>query len=449
MSKSKNDIEQYKKYLSGELSNEEAHAFERSVLSDAFEQDALEGLESLPVNQAFSDIEKLQTKIKRHRKDISWIKLAAVVALLIASSLALWIVIKPMEKQQELAMETEKTTDNYESEPAKPSGIVDSLGTEESKIAEEKVNESFAPVDLYQSQNRQEEQSKNTPEVVAEVPQPEVIVSNEGADLAELMDAVEDEAEEIALEEILIADQVAQRKSSGLPIATSETRQDRKEKKRQEKARKKEEKRALSVDETGANLAQLTGKIVDESGEVLPGVTVTLKGTTIGTVTDTDGNFVIENNPNAVLSVSFIGFSTQEIRVGDKSQIDVTLNADTQALSEVVVTGYGERASEESVPSYAPARPLVGNKAFKDKIEKNLNYPADAISNNIEGTVTLQLTIDAVGNLSNIEVKKGLGYGCDEEAIRLVKENASWIPANKNGTNIEDKVRVKVKFKIP
>lgn len=85
-----------------------------------------------------------------------------------------------------------------------------------------------------------------------------------------------------------------------------------------------------------------TGKVIDSNGEPIPGVNVVIRGTSTGTVTDVNGKYSI-NVPNrdAVLVFSFIGFVTQEILLGDKNQVDITLVEDTQQIEEVVVIGYG------------------------------------------------------------------------------------------------------------
>ena len=86
---------------------------------------------------------------------------------------------------------------------------------------------------------------------------------------------------------------------------------------------------------------QIRGVIQDETGEALPGVTILVKGTTKGTTTDIDGNYVLEVPDNAVLVVSYIGFNTQEVVVGNQSTINITLQSSLSDLSEFVVTGYG------------------------------------------------------------------------------------------------------------
>lgn len=86
----------------------------------------------------------------------------------------------------------------------------------------------------------------------------------------------------------------------------------------------------------------VSGKVVDDMGEALPGATVQEKGSTNGTITDVDGNFSITVASDATLVVSFIGFQSTEVLVGGRSVIDnITLAVDLQELDEVVVIGYG------------------------------------------------------------------------------------------------------------
>jgi iron complex outermembrane receptor protein len=82
-----------------------------------------------------------------------------------------------------------------------------------------------------------------------------------------------------------------------------------------------------------------------QDNSALPGVSVVLKGTSVGTTTDADGNYSIAvgTNDNAILSFSFIGFTTQEVPVGGRTAIDVVLVEDAMQLSEVVVTAFGEK----------------------------------------------------------------------------------------------------------
>ncbi len=85
----------------------------------------------------------------------------------------------------------------------------------------------------------------------------------------------------------------------------------------------------------------IKGTVVDATGEPLIGVNVSVKGATIGIITDVDGNYTLEVPSNSTIVFSYIGYQTQEIAVGNQSTINVTLKEDTQNIEEVVVVGYG------------------------------------------------------------------------------------------------------------
>lgn len=86
----------------------------------------------------------------------------------------------------------------------------------------------------------------------------------------------------------------------------------------------------------------ITGKVVGADGTPLPGVSIVIKGTTTGTITDLDGNYSITvSDASNILVYSFIGFKTVEEEVGDRTTLDITLNEDLMELDEIVVVGYG------------------------------------------------------------------------------------------------------------
>lgn len=85
----------------------------------------------------------------------------------------------------------------------------------------------------------------------------------------------------------------------------------------------------------------VTGTVSDETGAGMPGVNVLVKGTNNGTVTDVDGKYTINAPSNATLVITFVGYKTTEVAVGDRTSIDVSMEVDLTSLDEVVVTGYG------------------------------------------------------------------------------------------------------------
>lgn len=119
----------------------------------------------------------------------------------------------------------------------------------------------------------------------------------------------------------------------------------------------------------------VSGKVTDDTGESLPGVNVVIKGTTTGVTTDLDGNYVLSVDDGATLIFSYVGFETQEIQVGARTTIDVTLGGATE-LQEVVVTGYQNQLKREVTGSIASV-----------KAEEIENLPMQSFDRAIQGRV--------------------------------------------------------------
>ena len=114
--------------------------------------------------------------------------------------------------------------------------------------------------------------------------------------------------------------------------------------------------KTVSVEDTFKS-AIVKGTVTDENDEALPGVSVVIKGTTMGTTTDLNGNFAIDAPVDATLSFSFIGYITQEIGVGGRSVIDIKMVPDIAQLEEIVVVGFGTQKKESVVGAITSIKP--------------------------------------------------------------------------------------------
>jgi TonB-dependent SusC/RagA subfamily outer membrane receptor len=97
----------------------------------------------------------------------------------------------------------------------------------------------------------------------------------------------------------------------------------------------------ISLKNPIAQFRTITGKVTDETRTPLSGVSVEVKGSNVGALTDTSGKFQLEVPDNAVLKISFVGYETQEVTVGNQTSISIRLKLAVAGLSEVVVVGYG------------------------------------------------------------------------------------------------------------
>ena len=148
---------------------------------------------------------------------------------------------------------------------------------------------------------------------------------------------------------------------------------------------------------------KVEGTVSDSRGEALIGVNILVKGNSIGAVTDVDGHFILENvSPDAILTVSYIGYKTEEFPVGNKSNLRITLKDDSELLEEVVIVGYGVQkkvnlsGAVQSVSGEAMAsRPINNINTGLQGLVPNLNIQLnsgranDAPSLNIRGFTSI------------------------------------------------------------
>lgn len=109
---------------------------------------------------------------------------------------------------------------------------------------------------------------------------------------------------------------------------------------------------------------------------------------------------------------------------------------------EEETSGKSEIVADPDVTASFPG----GTTELANYLQKNLQYPAPATRANVSGNVILSLVVTEKGKLEDITVSKGIGFGCDEEAVRIVKAMPDWEPATKSGKKVRTKVNLPVKF---
>ena len=109
---------------------------------------------------------------------------------------------------------------------------------------------------------------------------------------------------------------------------------------KEQKASYQDDQVILTKSNSADKIIRITGKVTDTNGEPIIGANVSTKGTTLGTITDINGSFLLDVPSETVISISYIGYLTQEVKVKQQTSLNIVLKEDTQALEEVVVVGY-------------------------------------------------------------------------------------------------------------
>ena len=159
--------------------------------------------------------------------------------------------------------------------------------------------------------------------------------------------------------------------------------------------------KSTELPSTNQNGKRLTGQVIGQDGEPLIGVNVVVKGTTIGSMTDMDGRYVLENVPsNAIVEFSYIGYLQQSINVGNKSSLDITLAEDTQKLDEVVVVGYGSFKKSDLTGAISQIK-------GEEISALPLRSASDALQGKVAG-VTITANSGSPGSLGDVRIR-GVG----------------------------------------
>ena len=205
---------------------------------------------------------------------------------------------------------------------------------------------------------------------------------------------------------------------------------------------------------------KVQGQVLEKSTNApVVGANVIIKGTTSGTITDLDGNFVISMPVGATLSVSYINMKTKELTITEKligkiKSLKVYLEGEiTTKTQEVVVVGYGggEEASAEipvfQVVEEMPEFPGGMGECLKF-LGKNIKYPVEAQKAGVQGKVIVQFVVEKDGNIANPKVVRSIDPDLDGEAIRVISIMPKWKPGMQKGQPVRVKYTVPVTFRL-
>ena len=197
---------------------------------------------------------------------------------------------------------------------------------------------------------------------------------------------------------------------------------------------------------------KISGKVTDNSGSPLPGVSVVIKGTTTGVITDNNGKYSLPNVPeNATLQFSFVGMKKQEIESKGNTNLDVVLQDETIGIDEVVAIGYGTQRKKDitsaisivdvkgagDIPVSNASRMLQGQAAGV-VVKQNSGTPGEQMNITIRGVGSLGAGSDPLYVIDGFAVGTSIGQNLnpnDIESISILKDAASTAIYGARGSN--------------
>lgn len=201
---------------------------------------------------------------------------------------------------------------------------------------------------------------------------------------------------------------------------------------------------------------KVTAQVIDGNRKPVVGVNVIVKGTTIGTISDQDGNFVIETSGDAILQISYFGLQMREMAVKDfKANMKIQLLSDGKQegmqdlaiVPAIVKNGTVPSGQVFTIVDKMPSFP-GGEGAMLKYLSQNVKYPVIAQQQGIQGRVSCSFVVNADGTIRDIEVLRGVDPLLDAEALRVLGLMPTWIPGQQRGENVAVKYTVPISFRL-
>jgi TonB-linked SusC/RagA family outer membrane protein len=175
---------------------------------------------------------------------------------------------------------------------------------------------------------------------------------------------------------------------------------------------------------------EISGTVTDQNGEPIPGATISIPGTSVGTVTDLDGNYRLNVPEGATVVFSYIGYESKRIEIGDQSILNVILQEDVSSLDEVVVLGYGSVQKSD----------LTGSVSKIDAKEL-ANFPAPRVDQLLQGRaagVNVTSVSGSPGARASIRIRGGNSVQGDNEPLYVIDGFIAGTNFNLNNINVND-----------
>ncbi|GLU50682.1 M56 family metallopeptidase [Dyadobacter frigoris] len=205
----------------------------------------------------------------------------------------------------------------------------------------------------------------------------------------------------------------------------------------------------------------VTGLVSDENGDAIESASVIVKGKTVGTLTDMYGKFEISGvYLKDSLVISHINYESIVVDVKSTQQDFITLRKKENTLGKIVVTPdltSQPGSNSSSIPRSAQAEMSVieqmpqfpgGEAQLSEFLSKNVVYPAEAASEGVQGDVKVSFTINDKGYIRNPKIIERMGYGLDEEALRVVLKMPRWEPGRQGRRAIAVQYNLSISFAL-
>lgn len=423
-----NTLSTFFQYLKGKLTHKEQNAFERDLLNDPFDSDALDGFKDYSDTQIKNDLNSIKNKLShkgkaRHLHFNRKIIAIAATLVFVAGIISILLLFTPQNRP--MVSENKAPVNKKENAIIKP------------------IEKKTPPI----AQKKETEPKPVTKRVKAEPIQATTIEEEDELVIDDYELDMEEEPESKTL--------AAKNKSLTIKRFNVEPTNTL------ESTRKRGASDTLETELFGtlkgepiiagtagydSSFRTIEGIVRDEFHQPVPGASVNIKGTAHGAISNVDGRYKIKypsKDSAQPVMASFVGYKPVEMIQNNKANIDFVLEEEYHTLSEVVTI----KTSEEDIKKaeeYLAAEPEIGMDDYMDELLNNMKYPSNGSGK--KEIVTATIIISSRGHIKDIIIRRSPGEAYSMELIRLVQEGPVWKPATRYGLPVQDEVKIKLRF---
>jgi hypothetical protein len=453
-------------YISGKGSNASRHQMEKRMQKDPFVSDAMEGIEKVNKNEAMAQVNALNSIINHKKKSKTPfipLAIAATIALLMVTTATLVFFKKWQEAQEPTLTHMEKK----DAETAIEEISVDETHEEETinEIPPEKVQTTPSKPKIIIAEDLESSELE-----MAIVQEPETLHVMRPESIPALAaipaQTVEDPRSHLVSRDSSDLQSALAGKVSGVQVTEKfgDAQSIRIRGVASEIATQPPSQAVASIDGETEKPTEITpsksqyrvrGVITDiTTGETVPFASINIKGTSQGAVADIDGSYdiVLPDSTKNTLVVSSVGYETQEVKIDGRETVNVAVNAESVALQEYIVIGYGTSHGSRTTGSIERVKPVIiaavpekGMDNF-DKYAKLVavlddSFPAQS------AIVKLRFIVNRDGRPTRIRVVSSPSKELSERAKQILLDGPDWIPATKDGKFTRERVEYSIVFK--
>ena len=449
----RSEQEDFEKYFGDGLSEPARHDLEHHSLEDGFEAEAMEGWDEVSVEVARADLAEIRERLLPAKKSFYWMKIAAAVAVLVVASVV--VLINFNQQPATLAQDS-----RVEPSPVPKEEAMKAAPPPE-EAGNETISEPIADGTLEIVEEAIEIFEESTPIAEDKASAPELEIFENMRVAAPRLQARTEVTQDLTVADPAVSELAMVESEAEAPVQVL----DAMEQDQAPVGYGPGQQRYSTVADDRLDIQskdkwssrQIHGNVFDEEGQIVSNARVALSGTPIRAVSDVGGKFEMAvpdsiDAPTLVFSSS--GFDPLNYSIRDLDTFDVVMAREDQPgfINAYPSTRAARKRTENAAieaydeADFVRASPEGGYRKFEKYLKKHTRLPQEARQSGVKGTVLLTVELNEKGEITDISVKRGLGNGCDEEAIRIVQEGPSWLPAKLGEHEVASQVEIEVSF---